>query len=330
MPVPPPDNSGPPTQETIHAIEALTSGGVFAVDGDKNIIAFGPEMERLTGYEATEVLGRHCLSALRCEQCLRGCGVFDYGAVTDVAMTLYRRDGSSIAVRKSGRALRTRDGERWGLERIRLDQPIDSAIPPGDPLASVDLAMRALGRWFVVTDSELRVLRCSADLAEAVGRSEGELAGSPLAEILSPALVGEGASFRRAVLSGERREGRRASLMTAVNGPLSVSVSAAPVGDTPGAAPGTGCAPEAAVLLVMRPEPKEPAAPEKADSFEGMVARAPAMHRIFRLIEHLHDSDATVLDSSGGPLAFGLILLASLLLLWLVLRRRFQAKRRSE
>ena len=289
------NSRNPPSQETIQAIEALTTGGVFAVDADKNIIAFGPEMERLTGYDASDVLGRYCLSALRCEQCLRGCGVYDHGAVSDVAMTLYRRDGSEIQVRKSGRALRTDKGERWALERIKLDQPGDLEIAPVDPLDAVDLAMRALGRWFVVTDSELRIIRCSADMSDVVGRSERELVGLPLAEILSPGLVGEGADFRRAVLSGERREGRRATLLTAHGGPLAVSVSAAPVGDTPGAPAGTCGAPSAAVLVVMRPEGQQSAAPVGDGMFEGMVARAPAMHRIFRLIEHLHDSDATVL-----------------------------------
>ena len=51
----------------------------FTVDAEKNVVDLSPAMERLTGFDRSEVVGRSCLLLHRCEECLSGCGVFDNG-----------------------------------------------------------------------------------------------------------------------------------------------------------------------------------------------------------------------------------------------------------
>ncbi len=310
----------------VRALERLEDGGVFFVDAQQNIVAFGPEMERITGFRAEEVLGRHCLTALRCEACLRRCGVFEDGEVGPTTLTLYRKDGRAIRVVKRGAAVPGEGGERrLGIERVRLasepaagDRGAEGAPTALSLGAAEDAGMRnfeallrALGRLFVAVDLHLRVVRFSSALPELVGVPAVELQGSPVAELLGEQLFGPGSSFLEHVLAGARREGWRASLRRRGAEPLPVSVSAAPVGHTPGASPGTGCHPAAAVLIVIRPDSRPDALTDltRANSgteaggtvlFEGMLARSPKMLHIFRLIEQLRESDATVLITGAS------------------------------
>lgn len=98
----------------------LADVAYFRVDADRNVVEVSPAMERLTGFRAEEVLGRSCLRLHRCEECLRGCGVFDNLEIRDKCIELYRADGSVVEVRKSGRVLFDEDGAIGGaLEVVR-------------------------------------------------------------------------------------------------------------------------------------------------------------------------------------------------------------------
>src|SRR5512136_1129311 len=61
---------------------------LFIVDARQRIIFWNAESERLTGFTADEVLGNHCLSGIRCGDCLYTCGLFELGEVRDVQVTL--------------------------------------------------------------------------------------------------------------------------------------------------------------------------------------------------------------------------------------------------
>jgi transcriptional regulator with GAF, ATPase, and Fis domain len=113
-----------------------------------------------------------------------------------------------------------------------------------------------------------------------------ELVGTPLQELLGEDLFGADSSVRAAVLAGERREGFRASLRTASGEGRSVSLSIGPI-----EASDACISSEAKVSVMIRPDET---APEKP-SFEGIIAKSPAMQRIFRVIELLRDNDSTVL-----------------------------------
>jgi len=82
----------------------------FWVDADRNVVAVTPAMERLTGFEARDVIGRSCLLLHRCPECLKGCGVFQQGIVENKELDLFRADGSPVRVRKSGVVFRGEDG----------------------------------------------------------------------------------------------------------------------------------------------------------------------------------------------------------------------------
>ena len=107
----------------------------FRVDADRNVVEMSPAMERLTGFRAEDAVGRSCLNIHRCEECLSGCGVFDAHTVLDKHLELYRADGSTVRVRKSGRVLLDETGRITGA--IEVVQPL-LADPTADPPRSDD------------------------------------------------------------------------------------------------------------------------------------------------------------------------------------------------
>ena len=95
----------------------------FRVDADRVLVEVSPAMERVTGFAPEEVLGRSCLTLHRCQECLKGCGVFEHQSVLDKELELFRKDGTSVQVRKSGKLLRDEHGEVTGaLEVVWIAQ----------------------------------------------------------------------------------------------------------------------------------------------------------------------------------------------------------------
>jgi transcriptional regulator with PAS, ATPase and Fis domain len=85
------------------------------------------------GFEAGEVIGRHCLNAIRCTRCLQGCGIAEHGQVSDVPLKLHRKDGSPIDILKSGLAFFDEQGEfQGGIEVLRpaTSSPTETPLPP--------------------------------------------------------------------------------------------------------------------------------------------------------------------------------------------------------
>ncbi len=258
----------------------------FEVDADRNIVAMSPALEELTGFRAEDVLGRSCLTAIRCSECLKGCGVFRHGTVRRAQLPIYRADGTELEIYKSGHVLRDETGAVTGaVEVVEAAGEDNSQVT----LSSTELSslLSGLGREFVTADDRLRVLAFSTTLPGLLGLTEDELVGRTLTSLFRGELFEEGGSVSRAVLAGERREGWRASLLAAGGQEIPVSLSVGPVdpSDTCGGM-------DARIVVMIRPEDVEE---REAPAFEGIISRSASMQRIFRIIELLRHNDSTVL-----------------------------------
>jgi PAS domain S-box-containing protein len=270
-------------------VPALAGVGWFSVAADRTVTAVSPEMERITGFTASEAVGRPCVALLRCRECLRGCALFRTGTLERAEGPIFRSDGGEITVERSGRVLKDATGRVTGaIETVR---PVDGdGCARGGPPPELDALLESLGRSFVVLDGELKVLACSRSLAALAGVEPDAVRGAPASLLFGEELFGASGELAQAVLRGERREGWAGSVRTAGGERVGVSLSVGAV-----AAEGHCGRMGARAMVMVRPEhdPDDPG--EAAPAFHGMVARSPAMHRIFRLIELLRDTDATVL-----------------------------------
>jgi PAS domain S-box-containing protein len=265
----------------------LAGVGFFEVDADRNVVAVSPELEQITGFTAEEVVGRSCLTLIRCPSCLKGCSVFEHGRVRDGRVVLYRKDGAEVQVFKSGTVRRDGAGRVIGaLETVR---PVHAGDCCSMGAGEFDALLGALGRFFVVADGHFRVVAHSPALPAFLGWPPERLTALPLEALLGDALFGVDGALRRAVQAGERREGWRAELPGAT-GALPVSVSVAPLPDDH-----TCGRPEARVVLMIRPDAAADGEPREVPGFQGIIGQSPAMQRIFRLVELLRERDATVL-----------------------------------
>ena len=175
--------------------------------------------------------------------------------------------------------------------------PSETDAPSLDPadaaLAGVATAFASLGRQLVCVGRDFRIVHVSPGVRDLLGDRPAPI-GRPVSELLGVGLFEPGGRMRRALESGLRREGWRALLDPDGEYPRRVSISAAPLRHDPGSA----CDPRVAYLVVLRPvEDVQEVGGGDPTMFAGIIARSPAMVRIFELIESLHESDATVLIS---------------------------------
>jgi PAS domain S-box-containing protein len=274
-----------------------TDNAVFIIDAERRIVLVSDRAQAITGVSREEALGRDCLTLFKCRSCLAECGVFKHGSSDDVPLVLYGPDGEDVPVRKTARVVRDAHGEMIGaVEAFRPASDVVAAVDAGGAGgaawggASHLIAM--LGRGVVMVDADFVVQRASAALAELVGREPEEIVGRPAADLLGDELCAPDGAFRKALQRGDRPEGWRAVLQHTDGRwlPFSLTAATLPEGGACGEDPG-------GAVLMLRPETSVETDGRDGASvrFEGMVGRSHAMERVFGLIDHLRDSDATVL-----------------------------------
>jgi len=168
-----------------------------------------------------------------------------------------------------------------GASEARLDAAVEG----------VSAAFASIGRVFLCLDAEFRVVHASSLLDQMVRAGAAAFARArPAAELLGEELFGTTGTLRQLLAAGERREGWRATLTVGRGSDRLVSLTAAPFcsGES------SVCDPRVAYIVVLRPAEEDEAAAGGAP-LPGLIARSPAMERIFRLVENLEDSEATVL-----------------------------------
>jgi transcriptional regulator with PAS, ATPase and Fis domain len=105
---------------------------VFAVDAERRIVFWSEAAERLLGFRREQVIGQHCLTANRCLECVRGCGIAEHGRVNGAALSLFRADGGSLRVRKYAQGFTGPDGSFLGGVEILVPEP-EAAQPVPNP-----------------------------------------------------------------------------------------------------------------------------------------------------------------------------------------------------
>jgi DNA-binding NtrC family response regulator len=177
-----------------------------------------------------------------------------------------------------------------------MTKPAGAATPPDDRGSSagwvaVSAAFGALGRVFLCLDERFQILHASWALDDLLGvGAAADVQGRPAEELLGTDLFGAAAPLRQALLASERREGWRAELRgKGENPPRLVSVTAAPIHP-----PEEACDPRVAYIVVLRSAEEEQEFGSPV-SFGGLIARSASMGQIFRLIQNLEHSEATVL-----------------------------------
>ena len=157
----------------------------------------------------------------------------------------------------------------------------------------MNTVFESLGRALICLGPDFRVVRASHGIDRLVGEGAArEITGRDAGAVFGADLFGPSGTLRRALEAGERREGWGAQIATPSGASRLLSITVAPVKH----GPGVTCDPRVRYLVVARAADESRTDGEPAPHLiSGLVARAPSMLRILRLIEHLAESEATVL-----------------------------------
>jgi transcriptional regulator with GAF, ATPase, and Fis domain len=169
----------------------------------------------------------------------------------------------------------------------RLDNPLTEAA-----LHGITRALASVGRAFICLDPSFTILHASHLLDQLLGAGASKaLCGRPVEELLGVDLFGPRGPLRLALLNGQMREGWRATLNFNGASPRLVSITSAPlISDN-----SEICDPLVRYLVLLRPADDEQSCPNAPVFYSGAIACSPSMIRIFRMVETLQHSEATVL-----------------------------------
>lgn len=172
--------------------------------------------------------------------------------------------------------------------------PLDSpaAALTDAALHGITRALASVGRAFICLDPSFAILHASHLLDRFLGEGASRaVCGRPVEELLGPELFGERGPLRQALLSGQMREGWRATLKFSDSAPRLVSITTAPLISDHSEI----CDPRVRYLILLRPADEELTCASAPVYYSGVIACSPVMQRIFRMVETLQHSEATVL-----------------------------------
>jgi transcriptional regulator with GAF, ATPase, and Fis domain len=159
-------------------------------------------------------------------------------------------------------------------------------------LHGITRALASVGRAFVCLDPSFRIVHASHLLDSLLGENTSSMVrGHSVEELLGTALFGECGPLRQALLNGQMREGWRAMLSFGNAPARLVSITAAPLLTENS----NICDPRVMYIVMLRPAEEEDVCPDAPGLCSGTIACSPAMQKIFRLVETLQHSEATVL-----------------------------------
>lgn len=159
-------------------------------------------------------------------------------------------------------------------------------------LHGITRALASVGRAFVCLDPSFNILHASELLDSLLGAGAAvAMRGRPVEELLGVDLFGPRGPLRQALLNGQMREGWRATIKFGSFAPRLASITLAPMLTDNS----TICDPMVRYLILLRPAEEEEACSDAPVFYADAVACSPAMQRIFRLVDTLQHSDATVL-----------------------------------
>ena len=143
-----------PVEKLLQVIPA----GIFAVTPDQRIVYWSEQAQRITGYAATEVIGRAC-SELHADTCCHDCALFDDKTSKPLigrACSFVHKDGRRLSLSKNADLLRAADGtviggieafvDRTGFKELELERDALRSVLNGmtDPIYICDRNYRLL------------------------------------------------------------------------------------------------------------------------------------------------------------------------------------------
>ncbi len=271
---------------------------LFVVDADQNITYWNHQAELLTGFTADEVIGRHCLSGMRCERCLYECNLFERKVIDGAQISLRAKDGRDLEVRKTAFVLEDDQGNTvGGIEFLRDETELTHRIQDCrnsrllvENRERLQAAILGSVREGVLTiDPEFRITSFSRRAEAITGRKAADVLGMHCHDVLTSQLCDKACPAQHCLDTGDEEAERTTEIVTDNGTPLSIGEVAVPLRAEDGSLLGS--------LLLIEDRSTQADVLSEVDgaTFCGIIGRSKAMRQVFRVIEQVAPTDVTVL-----------------------------------
>ena len=266
-------------------IFAAVADGVFTVDPQGMITSFNRAAEKITGYKATEVLGKICSEVLLASKnflsCPLGTSMQEKISIVDKELFIIGKDGYSIPVSVSVAPFVGHNGEIMGGVQSFRDNT--NRLQKALILESV-----ADGVFTVDRDWRITSFNHAAELITGWNRKAA--IGQFCSDVFCSSICGKNCAIAESLYSGLPVANRTITMKNRNGDNVSVSISAAPLVDHDGnVLGGVETFRDLSVEISLRQQLT------KKYTFDQIISKSPSMQRIFQIMPEISKSESNVL-----------------------------------
>ncbi len=267
--------------------------GVFTVDKDWKISSFNKAAETITGWKASEVVGKQCSGIFHSSVCGDACilqrSIVEGKEIIDRSIFIKQKGGITIPVSISAAPLLDHEGEVIGgvetfrdiTANIKNDLIIDSVA---DGVFTVDR------NWQITSFNRAAELITGWHRSDAIGKY--------CSEVFHSSICGKSCAIAQSIYSGKPVCNRSITIKTVKGKSVPISISAAPLVDHEGTIlGGVETFRDLSVLDNLRKQLT------MRYTFDEIISKSMAMQRIFNILPEIAKSPSNVLilgDSGTG------------------------------
>jgi PAS domain S-box-containing protein len=277
--------------------------GVMVLDVRGRVVAFSEGAERITGFGASEVVGRECRDVFRSERCQSACPArrtIDSGAVlSNCRCKILTSDGDEIEITVSTSPLRGTDQTTVGAVVVfrNLNEMMEMVLRLTELSREVVLEkerseaiINSIADGVFTLSRDMRLLSFNRAAEEITGYSAGEVIGKPCRDIFRSRGCDEICPVRQTMISGKPVTGVEMEILSKDGTSVPVSLSASLLRDPDGEVLGA--------VEVFRDLSRVRYLTEELKgrySFRNIVGKSHKMREVFRLIRSVAQTNVTTL-----------------------------------
>ena len=279
------------------------SEGVLTVDTQLRIQMLNSAAEKITGFSAEEVIGKHCREVLRTalqgDRCPFAVAFESHRRVSDYELIITRKDESEIPIRISANIIRDQDGEIVGAVGSFRDvteiknlmwEVVEKHTMALEEKSKLKIILDSIAEGVFTINDEWRIDSFNAAAERITGFAVEEAIGRPCREVFRSDMCGRNCALAQSLETGESISNYEVNITSRDGRRVPISVSTAILMDDDGEV--IGAVESFRDLSEIR---RLTAEVHDRYEFSNIIGKSRDMQRIFDLISDLADTDATVL-----------------------------------
>jgi PAS domain S-box-containing protein len=272
----------------------VIADAMFVMDEDRRIIYWSRRAEEMTGFTTADVLGKNCCADERCNNCLKGCQLFQEGEMSRHEGIFATKDGRVIPVLKNGLLFRNSSGKILGAVETIRDISVEEQTSQKLAREQVrfdsqkrllESVISTVAEGAVAIDCDLQIVSFSRQASEITGVAVEDAIGAKCCDVLKNPLCEEQCPMQHLTEHRNKQPGLPTRISGAGGDSIPVTESVVPIfleGRLNGGI---------IILRDMRAEEKLALEQMRSGQLDEMIGRSGGMQNIFYLIDRLADLD---------------------------------------